>query len=826
MTNRLLHTIQSALFLFFFFLIFTSTAQVTRIRGIVFDKETKELLPFVNIALDGTNIGTISGFDGSFFLETRVSANKISASYIGYVKWDTIVLPGTYQKFEIYLQPETIEISEVVVKPGENPAHRILQNLIDRKELNDPTRIGSYKYEVYNKMELDVNNISEDYKNQKVFNKFQFIFDYIDTSAVTGKTFLPIFITESLSDFYYQKQPKKQKEIIKASNISGVDDNSLTDFTGQMYLDFNIYNNFVPIMGLDMVSPIANFGTIYYKYYLIDSAYRDNHWCYHISFEPKRKQEPTFTGYFWVQDTTFAIQNYKISLAEGVNINYVQNFVAEQTYTLIGDSVWFPKKQELFVDFVVTNKEYGFFGRKTTSYDKIVLYPLIQTGFFSNQVAQETVTKADALTYTPDQWQEFRPDSLSKRERDIYLMVDSIQEVPLYNSIVDVINTIVTGYWVKDYIEIGPYYTLYSFNPIEGSRFKLGMRTSNKFSTKVMFNWHLAYGTKDQKLKYGLGMVYMFNKNPRRRAGFNYSMDYEQLGTTDYAFLSDNFLSSIFSRETNDKLTQSKQFSTFYEHEWFQGYSNTLSFLNKRIYSSPTVPFMSIDENSDTTYAESLVTSEIKLNSRFAFNEKYLMGEFDRVSLGTTYPIINLNLTTGIQGVFGSDYNYLKLNISLEQRFPIHPIGDFRYIVDAGRIFGDAPYPFLQIHEGNQTYAFDDYAYNLMNYYEFISNQYVSLMIEHHFNGLFLNHIPLMRKLKWREIVETKILAGDLTTRSSDAIMFPPEANDLNIPYMEAGFGIENMFKFFRADAIWRLTYKDNPDILPFGVFVKMQIMF
>jgi ferritin len=811
---------------------FVLNAQVTRIRGKVIDKETNEPLPFVNISLAGTSIGTITDFNGDFFLETRAQPEQIVASYMGYITQAIAVSTGNYQELEIQMQAENIELEEIVVNPGENPAHPILRNIIANKKINDPTRISHYQYEIYNKMELDINNITEEYKKQRMFRQFQFIFDYIDTSAITGKTFLPVFIVESLSDYYYQKNPRKKKEVIKANNISGIDGDKVSEFTGQMYLDFNIYDNFVPIMGLDMVSPVANFGLMYYKYYLIDSAFRDNHWCYQISFQAKRKQEPTFNGYLWVQDTTFAIQNYKIRLADDVNINFVDDFVAEQTYTLVEDSVWFPQKQELFIDFAVTNNEYGFFGRKTTSFQNIKLYPNLGEKFFSKQLEEETVIQENSRDYSLEQWQDFRPEQLSVREQDIYHMVDSIKEVPLFNSIIDVINTIVTGYWVKGPIEIGPYYTLYSFNPIEGHRFKFGFRTSNAFSTKIMLNGHLAYGTRDQKIKYGTGFVYDFQKNPRRRIGVQYKLDYEQLGITENAFLSDNFLASIFSRELNDKLTEVNDIYTYYEHEWFQGYSNTLTVRNKRVYSSETVPFKHFTETGDTLSFNSLVTSEIKLNARFAFNEKFVMGEFDRVSLGTRYPIININFTAGIQGIFKSDYEYYKLNVNLEHTFPISPFGDFRYVIDAGKIFGNAPYPFLQLHEGNQTYAYDDYAFNLMNYYEFVSKEYASLMVEHHFNGLFFNHVPLMRRMKLREVVGFKMLAGSLSERTPGSIMFPENLDVLTKPYMEAGAGIENLFKFVRIDAIWRLTYRDpnqNTDeakVMNFGIFAKLQIMF
>jgi len=800
-------------------------AQPTRIRGIVIDKITSEPIPFVNVALKGTTIGTITSFDGTFFLETRSPTDSLIASYIGYKPAKIKINNGAYQDLKILLETADITLNEVVVVAGENPAHRFLRGINENKEKNNPDRIESYTYEIYNKMELDINNVTEEYKNKKAFKHFQFIFDYVDTSAVTGKTFLPVFIVETLSDFYYQKQPSKKKEKIKANNVSGVENESFSEFTGQMYLDFNIYSNHLPIMGQDLVSPIARFGLLYYKYYLIDSAYRDNSWCYNISFKPKRKQEPTFTGNFWVADTTFAVQSFKIQMAEDMNINFIKSFIAEQSFKKVEDSIWFPKKQELFIDFAVTNKEYGFFGRKTTSYSNIVLRPTFEEKFFSGQLSEELIKLDSASEVSVATWDSLRHEKLSEQEKDIYAMVDSIKEVPLYQSIITLINTFVTGYWIKGPVEIGPYYTMYSFNPIEGNRFRLGAQTSNEVSTTVQYGGHLAYGTLDNEFKYGLRTLYIFNKNPRRAVFGSYKNDYEQLGITSYAFLSDNILSSILARKQNDKLTKVSSTTLYYEHEWFQGVSNTITFNNKFIYPSLTVPFNYVRPNDTLSY-NYLASTEIKLNARFAYNEKFLLGEFNRISLGTKFPIVNINLTAGVKGLFQGEFEYYKVDFNVEDKIRVNPFGTLKYTIDAGKIFGNAPFPFLQLHEGNQTYAFDDYAFNLMNYYEFVSDTYASLMIENHFMGTFLNHVPLFRKLKWREVAAFKIVYGEIDRPSVNYVDFPETLNELKTPYMEAGVGIENIFKFFRVDAVWRLTHLDNPEAMPFGIFAKMQIRF
>ena len=196
------------IYIYIFFVFFTCQnvdAQLTKIRGKVVDSETKEPIPFVNISFKGTTIGTITDFKGNYFIETRHPSDSINVSYMGYKKKSYKINKNVFQTINVNLETENINLQEVVVKPGENPAHKILRKIITNKSVNNPAKIETYQYEVYNKMEIDINNIDEEFKKQKVFKHFQFVFDYVDTSVVTGKSYLPAFITETLSDYYYQK---------------------------------------------------------------------------------------------------------------------------------------------------------------------------------------------------------------------------------------------------------------------------------------------------------------------------------------------------------------------------------------------------------------------------------------------------------------------------------------------------------------------------------------------------------------------------------------------------------------------------------------------
>ncbi len=812
-----------ALFFISIVLSVSLSAQTTKIRGKVTEKGSKEAVPFVNVVLKGTTAGTVTDFNGDYFIETKASSDSVVFSCLGYKTITAHIVKGSFQNLDIELEQVDFQLNEVIVLPGENPAHTLLKKVIAKKDVNNPKNINSYTYECYNKLQFDINNFDERYRKNKLMNKLQFVFDYVDTSAITGKTYLPFLLIESVSDNYYQSKPKLEREVIKASKISGTENESVAQFTGKMYQTYNIYDNTLDVFGQGFVSPISDYGTAFYKYYLIDSAFIDKNWCYQISFKPRRKQESAFTGFVWIADTSFAVKKVQIRIPDDANLNFVNDLVATADYKQVNDSVWLPEVDFLFIDFNLTDKTTGFFGRKTTTYKNYEIDKPINSDIKS--LKNNISVADDAMKKDETYWESARHIPLTKKEENIYAMVDSVQNLPIYKTFVDLLNLFINYYYVVGKVEVGPYYTLYSFNPIEGNRFRLGGRTSNSFSTKLMLSGHVAYGTRDGKFKYGAGALYMLDKEPRLSVGGNFENDIQQLGKSDNTFLSDNILSSLLSRHPNDKLTMVYKRKLFLEKEWIPGLSNTISFNHKRIIPGQNVPF-NVKNGLDTVAMGSVRTTEITLNTRFAFQEKFVEGEFERVSLGSEYPIVNFNISAGVPNVFKSRYNYLKLNLNVDHYVNTYPFGYFKYNLDAGKIFGKVPYPLLELHKGNETYSFDYSSFNMMNYYEFASDQYASLFLEHHFQGAFLNKIPLLRKLKWREVVSAHGLVGSIDDKNRSTMIFPQGLHSVREPYFEASAGVENIFKFLRVDVMWRLNHLDHEDVSPVGIRAMLQIIF
>src|SRR5688572_19986391 len=509
-------------------------AQQTQVSGKVTDVLTNEPIPFANVAFRGTTIGAVTDINGYFFLITDKATDSLTASCVGYVPVTLRIVQGTTQTVNFLLKVSKVDLGEVVIKAGENPALILLRKVIDNKEKNDKKNLDAYQYEVYSKMEFDMTDIPPDFKDKKLIKPFAFIFDNIDSSVTNSKPFLPFFITESLSDYYFRKNPKSNREIIKASKISGLENESVTQFLGDMYQNVDVYDNYIDVFGKSFVSPISNVGTLYYKYYLTDSAFLDNQWCYKLKFKPRRKQELTFNGECWIHDTTFAIRKIDMRIVEDANINFVDDLAVVKEYSRVNNTNWMLVKELLVVDFVARKDGIGLIGRRSASYRDFKLNEpspdSIWNGSLNIQVLDASFAKEDSF------WVVSRHDSLTDREKKIYHMVDTIKTLPAYKTYVDMITLFVTGYYDAGYFEIGPYFTLYSFNAIEGSRFKFGGRTSNEFSNRLRLEGYLAYGTKDETFKYMAGFRYYLNTKPREAIGAQYKYDVAQLGQSENAF--------------------------------------------------------------------------------------------------------------------------------------------------------------------------------------------------------------------------------------------------------------------------------------------------
>ena len=817
-------------YLFYSLLLFlfaiTGFAQSYTISGKVFDSESKEPLPFVPVIIKGTTIGATTDFDGNYSITTAVQGDSIVASYVSYQKISRVIKRGENQSVNLPMVLQGVNLLEVVVKAGENPAHRIIRNVIANKKFNNKRRLDAYQYETYNKVEFDLNRIPKEMRERKLFKPIKFVFDNVDSINSGEKPSLPIFITESLSDFYFRSNPNLKKEVIKASKITGIENTSIASVMGDMYQNINVYENNILVFNKEFASPISDNGFFYYKYYLEDSLFIGNNWCYQIRFKAKRPQELCFSGNMWIADSTWAVKRLEMSIPKDVNINFINAANIVQEFKRI-DSTWMLSKDRLVIDFSVNQKQVGVYGRKTTSYTDFVINQPKETKFY--EFGDKIIMEDSASLHTDAFWDKNRHDSLSVREKRIYHMIDTIKTLPIYRTWVDIFTIFVSGYKVVNNFEIGPYFNLISYNRVEGPRIRFGGRTSSKFSRWYELDGYVAYGFKDEKFKYSVGFKTFISKKPHRQlVGMTYKSDYEILGQSQNGFSQDNIFASLLRISPLTNLTRVDQTFVWYEREWAEGLSSKITLIGRTITPLILNSYKYYKPDGSVHTKENIRNTEVRVNVRFAHKEKFISGDFTRISLGTRWPVFQVNYSKSLQNAFRGEYNYQKVAFNLSDRVRLSSLlGYTDYIAEVGKIYGAVPYPLMELHGGNETYVYDYMAYNMMKYYEFASDKYASIGVFHHFEGLLFNKVPLIRKLKWREVVTCKALWGSVNDRNRSTLIFPTTLHALgNEPYVEMSAGIENIFKIFRVDALWRTTYKRPKAIDNFGVKFGFQLTF
>lgn len=813
----------------------TVTAQTTRVRGRVVDAATKKPLDAVSVVFPGTTVGALTDEKGLFAIEFRDTVSRVQAMCIGYETQTVPVKPRAFNTVEIKLTESGFDIEDVVILSGPNPAHPLLDSVNKYKYRNDPSRLERYSVSTYTKMELGLSNIKKtEFKSKRMQKNFGFIFNHVDTSAMTGQAYLPMMISESRSKYYRSKSPEISREVVESSRISGFDDSQMVaQFTGQLYADVNFYDNYIDLFNIRFAGPLSQHGRMLYNYFLVDSMHIDGRKTYKIRFHPKGLATPVLDGEVNIDSATYALHSAHVHMPKGQNVNWIRHLIIDNENVMLNDTLWFRSNDRLSADFSVvmadSSKMSSFIGTREVHYSNLKMGELPPNDVMrmhGNIVAQDEVTHNDEAY-----WDSVRPYELSEKEKSIYRMVDSVQHAPLYRDIYAIINTVLGGHYNTKYIGIGPYFRLISFNKQEGFRAQIGGRTTKEFSPKVRLSGFVAYGTRDEAVKGGAAVELMFRKSLTRKMKFEYKHDMAQMGESNHALSGSNILGSVMSRG-NKRLSMIDEASAAYEHEWRHGFSNTLSVVAQNIHANPLVPLVW----PDGTPADAVGNLAVRLGMRLSFHETILRQAFDKIYMRTDYPVIGLDVTAGIKGVIPGSYDYCSLSANVNYRLSMPPIGYSNISLQGGHIFGQVPYILLKLPEGNSTYFYDRFAFSCMNFYEFAADSWATLFYEHHFNGFLLGKIPLLKRMKMREVLVFKGIYGTLSDKNDGsmadtrAVMyFPPGMTSLSKPYMEMGFGIENIFRVARIDFIWRLTHRDASmyqDVQNFAVNLSVNLHF
>ncbi|WP_069659250.1 DUF5686 and carboxypeptidase-like regulatory domain-containing protein [Arcticibacter eurypsychrophilus] len=835
------------------FFVQLSFAQTTVVKGTVIDAKTKETLPFVSVTIPGTRLGFSTDADGNFNVQLSGNYKTISFTYVGYISQVRNITPGIPQTIKVLLKTDANVLSEVVVKSGRrkkyrnknNPAVELIEKVIANKDNNRVKGYDFAEYQKYEKLSFALSDLSDKFKEKKLFKNYQFLFKNQDSTAIGGQTILPLYMEEKLSEVYYKKNPSQTKTKILAMkkvdfDPKYIDQQGVSAYMNRMYQDIDIYENNIFVVSNQFLSPIANSAPNFYLYYITDTVVIDNQKVIELSYAPRNKGDMLFQGKLYIsQDGKFAVKQALVTVHKNINLNFIRDFESTLDFNQNEKGQYYLSKNTLQINFGISkSKGSGVFGERMVSFKNYIIDKPIPDSVFNGPM-EEVVKSADV--HTEAFWKDNRHEVLAASEQGIYHNIDSLQNMSSFKRTAEIATLLIAGYKSFGPVEIGPANTFYSFNPVEGFRLRFGGRTTTQLSKRYYFEGYGAYGFKDEKWKYFLSSTYSLNNKsiyqfPQNYIRASFQRDTKIPGQELQFVQEDNFLLS-FKRGDNNQWLYNDVYRLDYIKEFENHFSYTLGFRKWNQSPAGSLQYNSSQNNTVVSH-DDLNTSELSLELRWAPNEKFYQSKIYRTPVPGPNPVFTARYTAGIKGILQGEYNYHNLLGNVYKRFYLSQLGYTDVTVEGGYIFGQVPFPLLDIHRANQTYSYQLNSYNLMNFLEFVSDHYASLNIDHSFNGFFLNKVPLINKLKLREVVTFKGLYGGLRNENNPSIhnelySFPTNENAVRStytldksPYIEGSVGLSNIFKVLRIDLVKRFNYLDHPEVSEWGIRTRFKLDF
>jgi hypothetical protein len=805
-------------------------AQVKNLQGEVLDKQSEEPIPFAAIKFLHQGSGVLTDSLGRFTLEMKnwPVGDTLQISSVGYTPLNIPIASlrdSSFLTVHITVLPPQ---HEVVVKTKYNRALWFWRKIIQHKPQNDKHHFDNYGYEVYNKLELDLDNLNKEKLTKNPFLKpLTFVLDYADSTS-EKRPYLPVYLTESLSDFYFQRDPRKTREVIKATITNGIDNESVIKQLGTTYQNVDVYNNSIPVFDKMYVGPLSDNADNFYNFKLLDTQYLAGKRLVHFAFTPKHPGGDMFTGDCWVHDTSFSIQKITLRPALDANLNYITGLTIIQEFKLIYDTVWFLYKDKFVADIAPTGKAHlSFKARKTATYKDVLLNSdYVAANLDSNKSNEEILLRANVLNHPDSFWIQRRHEPLNKDEQTVYKVLDTLEKNKTYIQYRNTLNFLTTGTKDIGNVRIGPWYNWITGNNWEGTRLRFDLATNRKFNDHIYLHGYLAYGFKDDKVKGKAEVKYQFSRVPWRYINLSYKNDldngqvyYDQLGT-------DNIIAFFFRKPgIENKYQQINEKRLEYYTETHNGFGFGLTGSSRQYTALLNLPG---EELFPVKQGKPFNTFETILRLRYAYQERTIDENFSRISFGSEFPIVELRYTHGWPGVFNSAYKYDKLDLSVSDYLSVAPYGSLYYNFFAGRAFGTEPYQMLDIPPGNDWYVYSKYSFNLMTRFEYLTDRYAGFNLEHNIGSGLFRYVKLTRKLKFRQFWEAKGVIGHISeaNKQLNFVGEEPFKSLDNKMYMEVGTGVDNILKFFRVDFIWRILPQPLPEnhVERFGVFVGARV--
>ena len=841
-------------------LLSVSTGVSAQIKGVITDSLTHEPLMYITVQYEGKGVGGISNAEGEYQVETRKGWNELTFSAIGYITKKVKFAPGT-KVLNVELAPADVMLSEVVVKPKKekysrknNPAVEFMKKVIENKKALKLEENDYYQYQKYEKMKMSVNDVTPEKMEKGIYKKFSFFKDQVEVSPKTNKMILPISIKETSSKTIYRKNPKSE-------NSSGIEEffntgDMLGTILTDVFSDVNIYDDDIRLLQRRFVSPIGRGAISFYKFYLMDTLMVDKQECVHLTFVPQNSQDFGFTGHLYVvKDSTYAVKKAIMNLPKKTGVNFVENLDIVQQFEQLPDSNWVLTDDDMTVELALMKGIQGLEVQRTTKYSDYK-FDEIEPRLF--RLKGNVIKEANMLAKSDEYWAKVRQVPLTKKESSMDVFMNRIEQIPGFKYVIFgakalIENFVETG--SKKHpskFDFGPINTMITSNYVNGTRFRLSGMTTGNLHPHWSFSGYGAYGTRDKKWFYSGQAAYSFNKReyvlwefPKHYLAFQYTYDVMSPMDKYLATDKDNMFVG-WKWTTVDQMSYMRDATLTYELETNTGFSVKAMARHRNDQPAGMLQYW---KNNGTTPGEwdekntlvhDITTTELGLTLRYAPGETFVNTKQRRVPVSLDAPTFTLSHTVGLKGVLGGEYNFNLTEASIRKRFWFGSWGKLDVTARAGAQWNTVPFPLLNLPMANLSYITqNNESFNLIDNMEFLNDRYASLALSYDMNGKLFNRIPLIKKLKWREMFRIRGMWGTLTDKNnpykssnSDLFLFPmrdgmPTSHVMgHTPYVEASVGIYNIFKLLHIEYVRRLTYTDIPGVKKGGVRFMILMIF
>lgn len=837
----------------FFFVGGAIAQQQIRIEGYVKDSLTQEDLSYASVSIKGTTIGTTTDEKGYFTFLAPRGSDSLMVATLGYYPYVMKLNPARGSKLLISLVPTSYQLKEAVVKPGkekytrkDNPAVAFIKSVIDARERDNPHNMPYYSYEQYEDMEIALNDYVEAKPGSWLNKQLGSLSSFVDTSAISGRAILPVSQKEIVENVYFRKSPQRERRVVKGIKNAGIDEilseEGVKQFLDEVFKEIDLFQNDIPLFLQRFVSPISTIGPLFYKYYLMDTVVVKGEECVDLGFVPFNSESFGFTGHlYFTNDSARFLKKAVLNVPKDINLNFVERMMITQEYERTSEGLRVPTKDDIAVEFKLTAKSRGLYARRIIAYRDHSFDPPADEKLFDGIPRIEL---ADARQKPDLFWNENRVREEKPEQNSVEALMARLRSVPFFYWTEKVVSVLVSGYihtsgTSPGPVEIGPMNTLISGNTVEGMRLRAGGATSPEFSKRLSLEGYVAYGTRDQKLKYDALAEYSFIDRKKFRKEFpvhsiraEYSYDVNQLGQ-QYLYTNADNIFLLLKRKENNLMTYLRKAELVYQREHYNGWSYAATLRHQNEEGTEYVSFKQLQPDGSILPVKDYTSAELELKLRWAPHEKFYQTRNYRYPITFDAPIITLNHVIARKGILGSDFSFNRTDLSINKRFWLSAFGYIDFVGKAGKVWDPVPFPMLIIPNANLSYTIQLESYALLNPMEFINDQYASWDFTYYMNGLVLNRIPLLKKLQWREVVTFKGFYGDLSDKNDPTkghaglFLFPESTYEMGSkPYMELGFGVTNILKVLRFDYIWRLSYRDHPDASNGGLRVRIEFSF